>query len=202
MALTKKTRTEEAAVQREIRRQRRVVDQQLTIYSILANRYDRYATALTMCVLAGSTVTAGFAFAADARLTIIGVSASRTTWIGWLSLLTFLLSLVEITTGWRKKAARYRDGAVRLSELKSVYRGADIDALTRERAAELSAAYQRTMANAPEIKDRQFVRLKAAHVRKVALSELVSDDPAAPLRALRHLLREEGRPAKRAAREK
>ncbi|WP_169986150.1 hypothetical protein [Microbispora sp. H10836] len=179
---------EEASI-REVQRQRRVVDQQLTIYSLLRDRYRRYSTTLTLLMLGGSVLTAGFAFATDSpEIIVLGVSASRTTWMGWLSLLLFFSSLMEMTMDWRKKAERCDDMTRKLGVLKHEYRGLDLSRISQAKTDELCARYRSVMADSPAIKDRQFVRLKAAHVRKVELSRLVADYPGASMLSLRYYL--------------
>lgn len=175
-----------AAETREISRQRRVVDQQLTIYSILRDRYQRCSVASTLLILAGSLIVASFAFTSnDVTVRLIGVSASRITWMGWLGLGVFFLTLVDLVVDWRKKAERYGEAARRLAALKSSYRGLNIDRLGSSEIADLSRHYGFVMGDAPPMRDRTFINLKAAHVRKLALSRLVSEHPGASVWRLR-----------------
>src|SRR5689334_1327406 len=91
--------------QHEVSRQRRVVDQQLTIYSILRDRYRRFSVVNTLTILAGSLVVVAFAFTNNDKVVqLLGVSASRTTWMGWLALVVFFLSLVDLVVDWKSKA--------------------------------------------------------------------------------------------------
>jgi hypothetical protein len=171
---------------REISRQRRVVDQQLTIYSILRDRYQRCAVVSTLLILAGSLVVTAFAFTSNnATIRLPGVSASRTIWIGWLGLAVFFITLIDLVVDWKKKAERYGEAARRLGALKSSYRGLNFERLNSDEIANLSRHYGSVMGDAPPIRDRTFIRLKAAHIRKVALSRLISEHPGASVLRLR-----------------
>lgn len=79
--------------------------------------------------------------------------------------------------------AHERDAAVRaLAALKGEYRGADLDDAAV--GARLGARYVAVADAVPPIPERRFVRLKAAHLRKVELSKILSSRPGiGPVRA-------------------
>ena len=108
--------------------------------------------------------------------------------MGWLSLFIFFLSLVELKVDWKKKAQRYGEGAKRLARVKALYRGVDLDAIEPRKAEELKEQYDAAMADCPPIPDRKFVRLKSAHTRMVALSQLLDSYPGASMIELRYRL--------------
>lgn len=157
--------------------------------SALRDRYRALGQAVLCGVLCLSVVGLAFAFApGDQELTLAGTTARRATWLGWLAVVTFVLTLVELVLDLRGKA-HGRDAAVRaLAALKAEYRAADLDdpaARTR-----LAARYTAVSDAVPPIPERQFVRLKAAHLRKVELSKIVSSRPGTgPLRARWILMR-------------
>src|SRR6476469_2585365 len=107
----------------ELDRQRRVVDQSMSMQSRLRDISRIIGTTLVTLVLLGSVVSLGFAFAAgDEAVVIFGVSAARTTWLGYLAMVTFGLTLVELILDPRG-IARKREQAVRaLASLKAEYR--------------------------------------------------------------------------------
>src|SRR5262245_47401784 len=71
---------------KEIARQERLVDQMLTMQARLRDR-DRVVGTLIVCtVLIASLVGVAFAFAGSGpALTLLGVTAARPTWLGWLA---------------------------------------------------------------------------------------------------------------------
>ncbi len=142
----------------------------------LRDRYQRLGVALQCTVLSGAVLALAFAFAAGKpAVTVLGVTAERATWLGWLAVGTFVLSLIELVLDLRGKA-KERDTAVRsLSALKAEYRGADLT--DPSQAARLAARYAAVTDAVPAIPERQFVRLKAAHLRKIELSKIVSCRP-------------------------
>src|SRR5206468_66268 len=111
----------------EAERQRRLVDQAVTMQAALRDRYHALGLVLQCVVLSGAVLALAFAFASgDSRVTIFGKTAGRATWLGWLAVLTFVLILIELVLDLRGKA-KERDSAVRaLSALKGEYRIADL----------------------------------------------------------------------------
>lgn len=176
---------------RELKRQRRVVDQSITMQAVLRDRYRRKATALTLGIMGGSVVMVAFAFAGTSGpVRMLGVEAQRTTWLGWLAVVVFFLSVVELKVDWASRSSRHGDAVHRLSSLKSAYRTAS-DAAGEESHQALLMRYDAVMSETPPVPDRAFVPLKSIHTRKRALSELLDEHPGASPRKLRRLLREQ-----------
>jgi hypothetical protein len=180
---------------REIDRQRRLIDQMMTAHSVLRDRYRRRATAMTCALLAAAVLATAFAFASgDARVVTFGVSAQRSTWLGWFAVLTFAVTLFELVVGWRGSMQRYSDAVRQLAALKTEYRtppeaGGEIAERDRR-----SQRYQAVMDSVPDLPERQFVRLKAMHLRKVELSRILSDHPGMTVRQAHRELRKRLRP--------
>jgi hypothetical protein len=83
--------------------------------------------------------------------------------------------LADLILDLRGKA-RERDSAVRaLAALKAEYRSADL--ADPDDAARLAARYAAVTDAVPPIPERRFLALKAAHLRKVELSKIVSATP-------------------------
>lgn len=172
------TRMTAEDAEREFSRQRRLVDQMITMQSRLRDWNGLAGALLTSIILLASTVGVGFAFASDSSvITIAGISAQRTTWLGWLAVMTAALTVIDLVID-RRSAARSRADAVRiLSELKAEYRvglppGAEVAEVER-----ISAKYAATFNAVPPIPDYMFNRLKAAHLRKVEISKIISARP-------------------------
>lgn len=171
----------------EFDRQYRVIDQLLTMHSVLRDRYKRWSTTMSIAVLVFSVVGTAFAFATGATTFAIGpVSALRATWLGWLAVAVFTLSVVELRVDWAGKAREHATSVQRLGDLKNRYRGASLTgADATDELAELGEEYARVMASITHIPDSRFLQLKAVHVRKVELSRMIDKAPGVPLWRLR-----------------
>jgi len=162
----------------EFSRQRRLVDQSLTMQARLRDR-DRVVGTLLICaMLVASLIGVAFAFAgSNPLLTVLGVSATRATWLGWLAFCTAVLTFIELVVD-RRGAAQLRADAVRiLGALKSEYRVPPHPGTEVAEAARLSERYGQAMETVPSVPDRSFNRLKAAHLRKVEISKVLSTYP-------------------------
>jgi hypothetical protein len=173
----------------ELRRQRRLVDQGLTMQARLRDRDQLVGTSLLCAILALSVVGVAFAFAgADHTVTLVGITAARTTWLGWLAVGTLILVLVELVVD-RRGAAQRRSDAVRvLGALKAEYRVPPAAGDEVAAAARMSERYAQAMETVPEVPERSFNRLKAAHLRKVEISKLLSEQPGMSYRQARALV--------------
>jgi len=177
------------AARAEIDRQRRLVDQAMTMQSALRDWDRALGTSLVCVVLVAALVGVAFAFAGgDQPVAVLGLRARRATWLGWLAVVTFALTLVELVLDPRG-AARRRAQAVRaLATLKSEYRTAVPHGQARDAAERLSQRYEAVMGSIPEIPDLLFNRLKAAHLRKVEISKILSKRPGLKSRKARRAL--------------
>ncbi len=162
----------------EITRQDRLVDQLMSMHSALRDRASSSTTTITVVLLCASVFSIGFAFAGDlAHVTLLGMTAARSTWLGILAVLTFCGILADLVAD-RRSVARKHDGAVRLlADLKSAYRVVDPGEPPLDRRARLGARYQAVMAELPPIPERRFNQLKAKHLQKVEISRILSANP-------------------------
>jgi hypothetical protein len=166
-----------------------VLDMTLSGHSLLRDRYRRRDTALVLLVLALSIVATGTAFLAGEHTVKIGpFSARLAVWLGILTSLIFFLTLFDLVVDWRQRAWAHEEAADRLGELKAGFRSVTRDGNVVETGSvDLTGEYQRAMDATIRIPERQFLRVKAAHQRKVAVSKLISSHPGAPLPYLRLL---------------
>jgi hypothetical protein len=163
---------------KEIARQRRLVDQMLTMQARLRDR-DRVVGTLIVCtVLIASLMGVAFAFAGSGpALTLLGVTATRPTWLGWLAVGTAALALVELVVDRRGAAQRRADAVRLLGALKAEYRVPPAAGQEVAEAARLSERYAQVMEAVPAVPERSFNPLKAMHLRKVEVSKLLSANP-------------------------
>lgn len=172
----------------ELKRQSRITDQMVTAHSILRDRYASRATFLTLGILGSSVVLVACTFLPDDALSNIGLSPFVTKVIlGAFSSFVLFLSIAELRVDWRERSRLYAEAAESLAKLKSKYRAV----LSREESAspaqiaEMTKEYNSTMDRLPRIPERQFVKLKAHHLRKVRLSQLVDNSVGCPVWVLR-----------------
>lgn len=175
----------------EITRQTRLVDQLTTMHSALRDRASSSTTTITVVLLSASVFSIGFAFAGDlAHVTLLGMTAARSTWLGILAVFTFCGTVADLVTD-RRGIARKHDRAVRLlADLKSEYRLVDPGEPPTDRQARLGARYQAVMAELPPIPERRFNKLKSEHLRKVEISKILSANPGVSQRQARAKLRQ------------
>ena len=133
---------------------------------------------MTCSILAASTIGIAFAFAANGGpVTVLGLTADRTTWLGWLAVATFVVTLVDLILDMRGAARQRQDAVDQLAELKTTYY-ASIDLADEPLALDrLSERYRATMGAVPAIPERLFNSLKAKHLFKVEVSRQLSDHP-------------------------
>jgi hypothetical protein len=162
----------------ELRRQRRLIDQGLTMQARLRDQDQVIGTMLLCAILVLSVIGAASAFAGpDHLVTIIGIRTASTTWLGWVSICTFALVLVELVLDRRGSAQRHADAVRVLGSLKAEYRVPPAAGEEIAAAARISERYAQAMESIPAVPERAFNRLKAAHLRKVEVSKLLSEQP-------------------------
>src|SRR4029079_3151373 len=108
--------------------------------------------------------------------------------LGLLTTSIFFLTLFDLVIDWREKTWQHEQSADRLANLKASFRAATVvDGEVDTGDVDLAREYQQTMDLTVKIPERQFLRVKVKHERKVALSKLISAHPGAPLLYLRCL---------------
>jgi hypothetical protein len=170
----------------EFERRSRILDMMLTAHSVLRDRYERRSTGLTLLIMAFSIVATGVAFISDNGTLRIGQLTARIQiWVGVLTCVIFLLSIVELVVEWRRRAWAHGEAARHLADLKAGFRHATIEGELVHCDMDLLAAYDHTMdalvALRTLIPEAKFNRLKARHLRKVAVSRRISEQPERPI---------------------
>lgn len=172
----------------ELKRQCRLADQMLSMYSILRDRYERRALYLTLGILGSSVILCACTFLPEDALEAVGITAlSVKIIIGAFSSLVLFLSIIELRVDWKKRAQGYADAAEALARWRSNYRNtiAQFNPLTADKATALLVSYAETLENRPRIPDSEFHRLKALHLRKVEISRMIDAAPGCPVVILR-----------------
>lgn len=171
-------------------REARLVDQATSMHAALRDRAAAVTTVTTVVLLSASVFGVAFAFAGDlAHVDLLGVTAARSTWLGVLSVLTFVGTLAELVTD-RRGTARRHDAAVRLlADLKADYRNVDPAEAPAARGARLTGRYQAVTAQLPPVPERLFNKLKARHLLKVEVSRTLGANPGMSERQARAQVR-------------
>lgn len=148
------------------------------MHSALRDRYAAQGKTLRVAQLVLSVVATAFAFAGDnADVALLGLTANRTTWLGWVAVMILTLSIVDLVFDKSGHAGQHDSAVRQLATLKAGYR---VDPAPEEESAHLdqmTERYETTMDSIPSIPERLFVRLKARHLRKVEVSRVLSDHP-------------------------
>lgn len=171
----------------EVKRQSRVVDQMLSMHSALRDRYARRAKLLTLGILGCSVILCTVTFLPDDALKPLGVSASANRFlIGGFSSIIFFLSIVELCVSWGEVSRRHGEASESLAKFKQQHRAATCSGKVEPgMCAKLTEEFGRLMAELPRIPDKQFPSLKAYHLRKVRLSQMIDSHVGCPVWLLR-----------------
>lgn len=171
------------------------IDMYVTAFSILRDRYRRWDFFVSLFLMAAGVGLVLLTFGSEEVLALLSISATAAPVItGVLGAIVFIASLVEIRVNWQGDASLYAWAADRFAELKLEY-GSYVDGPGKDdvREAELRGRYQSASAVAPRLPEDQFLPLKQAHLRKVALSRMVSQSPGTPLAVHRWRLMRRGK---------
>lgn len=170
--------------QEEHLREFRVVDQMISMHSLLSQRKSKHAFLLSMALVFSSAIMCAFTFVDDPTLALLGFSVAKVRLVmGLASAASFGFSIIELKVDWSEKAKAHRDAARRLSTLKAAYRRANATMDTTDRTAlwpKLSQEYSSTLDSVEPIPEKDFVPLKAMHLYKRRLSKMVDAHPGCP----------------------
>lgn len=176
--------TTESQAWDEFSRQRRLVDQLVSMHASLAGRYQARRTASLLLVMGLSVLGAGFAFAASGvTFAMFGVEAARETWVGALALLVLGLTIADLVTDWAGRCRSHQAAVRELAALKVAYREVRSPAAAGVSSQGLTLRYNALMDTLPPIPERAFNPLKARHLRKVEVSKFLSQHPGMSARA-------------------
>ncbi|MGO9762493.1 MAG: hypothetical protein ACLP1Q_14655 [Solirubrobacteraceae bacterium] len=177
--------------EKELQRQRRVLSQMLTAQTTLSQRLRRRQQALTITILTLSVIAGSLAFADDSHHIDLGFAkATLPIWAGVLSSIVFALALVDLVVSWREDAAAHKEAARRLALLQARFAVASADdGEGQGPSADLDTEYWKVMTSIVLIPNRQFLALKAEHIRRIEQARLLDRAPGAFVWAIRARLR-------------
>lgn len=173
----------------EFKRKKRVADILTTAHNILGERYRKISVVFDITVMLVSfliLVASLVELAAPARIaSILGFWTVYAIPVG--AIVIFILSVVEWRISWKQKAEAHFSAANVFSLLRGEitallsrgFEDGDVD------AAKIEDRYDKLGQACVKIPHAKFVRLKRAHMRKVALSKLLDKQPFANSMVLR-----------------
>lgn len=179
----------------EIERRFRVADQMVTMYSVLRDQYSARATKLTLGIMASSVILCACTFLPDDALIMVGLSSLGTKVVlGVFSSIVLFLSIAELKVDWKERSGLYGEAAENVAGLKAKYRDVRNSCLqpSPEVIHELAVQYDSIMGSLPGVPDLRFAKLKAYHLKKLKLSQMIDSKPGCPLWILRLQLMWEG----------
>jgi hypothetical protein len=144
--------------------------------------------ALTLTIFLSSVVLCTGTFLSDDALKAIGVSAAaERVLMGTFSSIILFVSIAELCVRWGEKSQRYSDAAERLASIKARTRQALVqqNPISEPDCADLTRSFSAAMEGLPRIPDRQFVSLKAHHLKKVRISQMCEQAVGCPVWILR-----------------
>lgn len=168
---------------REFKRKKRIADTLITAHNILGERYRKVSVVFDIGLMLTSfaiLLLSILDLAAPAFLVeIIGNWRRPAIVIG--AIVIFTLSVIEWRISWKGKSESHFRTAGHYSSIKGEItallsrgiRDGDID------AAQIEDRYDRLGLTCIRIPHNKFVKLKRMHLRKVALSRLLDDQPFA-----------------------
>lgn len=172
----------------ELSRKFRVLDQTLSMHAALRDRYVRRALVVDLLLLGSSVIFCASAFASDEALSHFGSTPAHVRYVIRIaSVVAFAMSVLSLRADWKGKSMQHRDAAAKMSRAIARFRQLrqpDGNWLP-DCAPDLERAYWEAMDNSVPIPEADFVKLKARHLRKVALSKMLDTNVGCPLIVLR-----------------
>lgn len=156
------------------------IDQFTTAHSIMRDSLRRKSGIISGITLFSSAAVTFLAIASDNIKEALLPNAVNSDYL--LSTLAFVIlcgSLAELQFKWRDRAAEHAEAASSFARLKLLFSreaalGADE---TQQGYVGLKTAYDNVCDMAVKLPDRQFIKLKAAHRRKIELSKYIDEHP-------------------------
>lgn len=187
---------EQARLAEALRALRDKSNLQVSCHSTLADRYGRWNTVFLSLILALSASLLGLTFISEQFVqTTLGVAPDTLKWImGIASIATFVAGLLLSQWDFANKAAQHREAVhhyfVIVNRIRALLESNT--SFSEATIRELRADYERTEA-LPLIPERQFLRLKQQHLRKVAISRELDKIPNVPLNEIKQRLEQADR---------
>lgn len=157
----------------EQKRVRRVVDQSITAYSYLRDRALRWSRVLIAVVLALNIAILMVALVPSDQLDLDVAGGTVRAVIAVASGIAFFMALLLLVLRLDIKAAEYANAADAFAAFKLKLR-------SQTSSDDFDTDYRVLQASQPRIPERQLLRSKIRHTRKIRVSQLIDDSPGIP----------------------
>jgi hypothetical protein len=171
----------------EIKRLGDTIDMMLTMHSVLRDRYKGWACALDISLVTTSVLLLVTGFVDPTFLKGLKIPQNYTIIGSKICAITiFIVSLITLRVDWKGRVAEHEKACESLARLKGKTKEVLLDkGLSEELAKEHQQLCNLTIGGLCKVPEDDFHRLKAYHVKKVALSKMISDLPGTPVWILR-----------------
>lgn len=166
---------------KDVERMHRVSDMLLTAHSHRRDKLSFWASSLEMSTLGLSILSLAFVFAEPSQVGTRAYIDTLLTVLPWIGIFVFLLTVVQLKYDLRGNSALHGKAVGTLAGLKS-----ELNALLKSNDAGLEQDYERmrryydlSMNSIPPIKERDFLKFKALHKKKVQISKILDEYPNA-----------------------
>lgn len=176
-------------IREEAERQHKVIDMMLTMHAILRDRYRRWAMFMSVVLLCSSFIIVAGIFINPNIVDKLRIDTSINEFvISICSLVVFLVALIEAKVDWRGQAEKHEGAFKALQKLKVSSKELLVSNLSDEKVKERWLLINATLNELLPIPDKKFAKLKAAHLKKVEISKLLSQHPGCGIFLLRFSL--------------
>lgn len=169
-------------IQMKLNKEYEKIDMMVTAYSNLRDTNNFKALLIDLFLLVISIIINATLFLDPSILLFLTIDQDLARLIlGLSSIAIFIVSFISLRIDWKRKAEQYGQAAVVLSKIKLDYkilRGTNDEKLIIEKMQSVAEILHNLPIKIPE---KHFLKLKALHKRKVALSEMVSKHPGASI---------------------
>jgi len=175
----------------ELAREFRVLGQMLSMHTALRDQLFRRALTLDILLLACSVVFCATTFAREDFFLQFGLTTQRSQFVlGIASIVAFFASLVSLRIDWKGRSASHQHAVQKITNALALFRKLrrEDDTWPEEHKEQLHKSYWDTSNDIVPIPEALFVKLKARHLRKVAVSKMLDSHPGSPVILLRWIV--------------
>jgi len=171
-------------MRKELERVRNVADMLCSAHSVLRDRYERSSFILDVLILAASTWIVSLVFI-DPKINnyLTPGKIPPAIWIGFLSIATFFLTVLQMRMDWRGRADAHRKSCQMYSEVKQECRRLLLrdGNITPQESESVLSKYILAEKIGTNIPDTEFLKQKQRHKFKVAISRHLDRHPGASI---------------------
>lgn len=176
------------SIEEEVVDQCRIVDMMLSMHARQSNWLNFLATSFDVVQLVAAAVLVSASFfdpGVWAWVGLAGLDMNRVS--GVTSTILLAIAIVALRLNWANRAGEHHRATETLAKLKSQLRWLRDGGLEKSEVVKKDelTSIQAILVELPPIPPRRFHRLKAHHLRKVAVSKLLDKYPGAPVWLLR-----------------